>query len=282
MRVVTDTSARLDMDWAHAHGVTVLPQIVVIEGKRYREDVDIAREEVAALARTASKPIAVEAPDQREFFSAYRALADQKADVIALHISSAMSDTMRRSAVARDDVGGRCTAHLIETRTIGLGLNALVRKAVALAESGMAAAGIVTQLRRLMQSVYGIFISDEMEYLRASGRLRPAQAALGAMLGITPCLTMEDGRLVAVEKVRSTERAIEKLSEFALEFDPGAEYAIMQISPTPTPRSNALVEALAQSLPGARQIPIMSAGADIGSVIGPRGLGIMIVEHEDA
>jgi hypothetical protein len=56
----------------------------------------------------------------------------------------------------------------------------------------------------------------------------------------------------------------------------------MQIAPGPTPRSNALIDALAPSLSDARSIPILSAGADIGSVIGPRGLGIMIVENEDA
>jgi DegV family protein with EDD domain len=282
VRVVTDSAARLDPEWARAHGVTVLPQTVVIDGKRYREDLDISSAELDSLARVAASPILVEAPHQDEFFQAYRALADQKADVVTLHISSAMSDTLRRSVVAKDDVSGRCAVHLVETRTIGLGLNALVRKSVALAESGMPAAGVVTQLRRLMQSVYGIFVSDDMAHLQASGRLRPAQAKLGAMLGITPALTMEEGRLVAVEKVRSPERAIEKLSEFALEFEADAEYAIMQIAPGPTPRSNALVDSLAQSLPNAKQIPILSAGADIGSIIGPRGLGIMIVEHDDA
>ena len=53
-----------------------------------------------------------------------------------------------------------------------------------------------------------------------SGCLRPAQAVLGKMLGVIPFLTIDEGEIVAIEKVRSVERALEKLVEFAARVRP--------------------------------------------------------------
>jgi fatty acid-binding protein DegV len=117
-----------------------------------------------------------------------------------------------------------------------------------------------------------------MPYLENSRRLRPAQSVLGKMLEIIPCLSLEEGNLVAVEKVRSPERAIEKLTEFAAEFDEDAKVAVLQLLPAHTERTDALLESLALAFPDKKQIPVFSCGVNVGSIIGPAGIGVMIYE----
>lgn len=281
VRIVTDSAARLDPAWALEHNVVVLPQTVVVDGRAFHEDRDVTAAEFAQLARTCGGAVDVRAPSLEAFGAVYRELADAKADIISLHISGGMSDTYRAAFTAKDEVSSRCTIHIVDSRTIGAGLQTLVKHAVALAEAGNPADVIVKHLRAAMQNIYGIFVSDDMPFLQHSGRLRPAQAYLGRMLQIVPCLTMEDGSLVAVEKVRSPDRAIEKLAEFATEFEPDATFAVMQISPEPSARSNDLINALKPALPNAGAFPIISCGADIGRIIGNHGLGIMIIEPLD-
>lgn len=129
-----------------------------------------------------------------------------------------------------------------------------------------------------MQHIYGIFISDDMSFLEHSKRLRPAQSMLGNMLEIIPCLSLEEGNLVAVEKVRSPERAIEKLTEFAAEFDEDAKMAVLQLLPQHTERTDALLESLRLAFPNKKNIQVFSCGINVGSIIGPAGVGVMIYE----
>ena len=278
IRIVTDSAARLSPDWAKTNDVIVLPHHVMLNGQNYREDVDLSEVDLATMATQSRQPFTVRAPGVDEFARAYGMLADKRAEVISIHISSALSETVNNALQAREVYRGRCKIHVIDSRSMALGLNELVKAAAKLAQRGERGEDIVRQLRGLMQHIYGIFISDDMDYLQHSKRLRPAQAVLGAMLEIIPCLAMEDGDLVAVEKVRSLDRAIEKLTEFATEFDDSAQLAVLQLSPQPNDRTYALIEALRACFPKMKGIAVKSCGAAVGSIIGPHGLGVMIYE----
>jgi DegV family protein with EDD domain len=279
IRIVTDSAARVPSDWAQAHDVIVLPHLLNLDGKTYREDIDLAEPEFSKQVRALKKPFTVSPPSVEDFSAVYRQLADEKAEVISLHISAALNDTVKNAQRAREDYRGRCNIQIIDSRTIALGLNALVTAAVTLTEpANQPIDSVVKQLRGLMQHIYGIFISDDMPYLERSKRLRPAQSILGKILEIIPCLSLEDGDLVAVEKVRSPERAIEKLTEFASEFDDSAAFAVLQLLSQPHDRTLELIESLKLAFPRIKSVPIRSCGAQAGSIIGPGGVGVMIYE----
>jgi DegV family protein with EDD domain len=278
IRIVTDSAARLPQDWATKNNVVILPHTIALNGTTYREDVDIGESDLANKAISLGLPFTVAAPSIEDFSRVYRQLADEKSDVISLHISSALSPAVGNAIRAKEEYRGRCDIQIIDSRSMALGLNELVRAAVVMAGHGFDAERIVKQLRGLMQHIYGIFVSDDMVYLEHSKRLRPAQAVLGKMLEIIPCLSLEEGDLVAVEKVRSPERAIEKLTEFAVEFEDDAKLAVLQLSPQPTERTQALIESLKLAFPDMRNVPVQSCGANVGSIIGPAGVGVMIYE----
>ncbi len=278
IRVVTDSAARLPLNWAKENDVIVLPQYVVLNGRAYREDLDLSETDLAQQAIRSKKPFTVRAPSVEDFDRVYGALADKRAEIISIHVSAALSETVQNALKARETYLGRCKIHIVDSRSMALGLNELVRAAVKLAKGGEVGEMIVKRLRGLMQHIYGIFVSDDMDYLEHSKRLRPAQAILGAMLGIIPCLSMEDGDLVAVEKVRTSERAIEKVTEFVTEFNDQAQLAVLQLSPQPNDRTQALIEALQTHFTRMKEIPVKSCGATVGHIIGPHGIGVMVYE----
>ena len=79
----------------------------------------------------------------------------------------------------------------------------------------------------------------------SSRRIGRAQAILGSMLNIKPLLFMEDGEIIPLEKVRTHEKAIEKLFEFVAEFSELEQAAIVQRSATQTKETKLLLERLA-------------------------------------
>jgi fatty acid-binding protein DegV len=88
---------------------------------------------------------------------------------------------------------------------------------------------------------------------------------------------MEDGDIIPLEKVRTTEKAIEKLFEFVAEFDNLEQTAIIQRNKFPNKEARTLQERLKQSFPE-MDFPVIQYGPDLGTRIGSNALGIVVYE----
>ena len=279
IRIVTDSAAQLDSDWVREHNAVVLPHHIKIDGKGYREGVDLSADDLAAKMG-AAKQVSISGPTVEEFIEAYKKLADEKADVVSLHVSSLLSNTVQNATKAQAEYRGRCNIQVVDSRCVSLGLHELAHSAQGFVAQRMVLDDVVQRVRGLIPHIYGIFVSEDMQALEHSKRLRPAQAELGQMLGIIPCLSLEEGDIVAVEKVRNTEKAIERLAEFAGEFEEFERLAILQLTPYPHEQIHQLIEAIQPLFPNMPQIPIESCGPIIGQIIGAGGYGVMIYEGE--
>ena len=132
----------------------------------------------------------------------------------------------------------------------------------------------------MLPHIYMIFYVETMDYLERSGRIGKAQAILGSMLNIKPILFIEDGDIIPLEKVRTTEKAIDKLFEFVTEFDNLEQTAIIQRGKTPNKETRVLQERLVQSFPNL-DFSIIQYGPDLATRIGPNALGIVVYEGLD-
>ncbi len=133
------------------------------------------------------------------------------------------------------------------------------------------------QIRGIIPRIYIVFITDTLDYLEHSHLISPAQAILGAMLGIRPFLAIEEGHIIPMEKVRSRDRAIDKLIEFAGEFSNIEQIAILQNTPYPTEQTKMLRERL-DPIIAERELPILLYGPLLASHIGPDGMGLLVYE----
>lgn len=280
IRIVTDSAAQIQADWAAANDVIVLPHRVVIDGKTYIDGVDLSDDMLAEKLLQGASPVQIMAPSESDFAAVYERLANEKVDVLSLHVSSALSGTVRNANQAQAKFRGRCNINIIDSKCISLGLNGLVYAAKEMTQSHQATEDVVRRVRGLLAHVYGLFVSANLDHLERSLRLRPAQAELGKMLGVIPCLSLEEGDIVAVEKVRSPERAIERLSEFAGEFDEFINLGVLQLGTPPHEQTRLLLEALQPNVPKLSVIPVWQCGPILGNIIGPAGFGVMIFEGE--
>jgi fatty acid-binding protein DegV len=121
---------------------------------------------------------------------------------------------------------------------------------------------------------------NSLEYLRHNGLLSEAQSILGTMLNIKPFLTIEDGELIPMEKVRTQSQAIDKLVEFVAEFSDVEELVILQNTPYATDQTRLLQDRLATEFPG-HHFPVMMYGPSLATMLGPDGMGVVVHERLD-
>ncbi len=282
VRVVTDSASQIELGWAHENHVSLLAQKVAFDGQIYHEGIDLTDNELAERIINAPPNhwSQIQPPSVEDFSNVYRGLLRETSEIVSLHVSSHLSDTLQNARIAAEEFRGRCNIAILDSQSVALGLNILVRKVAQRAQSGMPMDDIVRYARGSVKHVYGAFIVEDLQYMAHSGCLRPAQAMLGEMLGVIPFLTIEEGQIVAIEKVRSVDRALEKLVEFAAEFEQPEEMAVLQLSSRVTDKTANLLGMLRFTFPKMRDIPLQHCGATIGSIIGPTGIGVMICEKD--
>ncbi len=161
---------------------------------------------------------ALHPPTADTFRELYAEKFRQNKQILSIHISSKMSDTVAHARQAADEFLGGNKIVVIDSLTTSIGLGWLVEAAAEAAANGAALDEIVRIVRGMITHMYAVFFVDQLDYLERNGRLSKSQAVLGTMLGIKPFLTIEDGEIIPMEKVRTRDKAIDKLLEFVSEF----------------------------------------------------------------
>ena len=273
-RVLTDSASLIDPVWARERGVTIMQHRVIRNGVVYREGEHAYPGRVTELDSPGSGR--VEAAPEADYAQAFQQLARGSNDIVAIVSSSRISRAAQLCKKAAEPMLGSRAITVIDTRHIGLGVEILVRVATELAEQGADGEAIALRVRGLRRRVYAAFASDDLAALTAAGILRPAQGEIGRLLGVVPIMTIEDGRLAATEKVRSIERAVERLSDFGAEFETLEEAIVLHASREPDARSRSLARQLQQAIPGGADVKLRHAGYHLSEALGPSGIGLTI------
>ncbi len=275
LRIVTDSGVFLDEDFIREHHIAVMPMILELNGKRYREGVDISHEDFLQLMdETQALPDLI-APSPREWAQLYQSLVREAPNILVLTHSARLSKAYEHAREAVNHVFGRARFWVVDTQTIGFGQGVLVRHAALRSQEEQTAPDVVRQVRAMIPHVYAQFLLDRLNSLEKFKRVGAAQALLGTMLGIKPIVTIEDGDLIPIEKVLKWEDGVEKLHDFVVEFLSIEEVAIIQRHMED--QTALLLERLEMTFEG-QDFPVYTYGPSLAVHLGPRALGVVVYE----
>jgi DegV family protein with EDD domain len=121
-----------------------------------------------------------------------------------------------------------------------------------------------------------VFYVDTLEHLRRGGRIGAGAALLGSALAVKPLLHLVDGRIEALEKVRTSARAIARLEEIALRHAGAAEVDVAVAHLAAPDRAQVLAERLRARLPRLGELYVSEVGAVVGAHVGPGMLSVVV------
>lgn len=209
VRIVVDSSTCLELEQAEALGITVVPLHVVLQGRSYRDMVDLRPTDFYRTLRQENVHATTSAPSVGEYVEAYRAAA---ADVVCLTISAKLS-SMHQAATAAERI--LCEDEMVHRpspriRVIDSGTAAGGLRLLALAAAAAAAAGAdLEEVTRVVESVkprvemYGAL--ETVEYLARSGRVPEVVAAVNSVLHVKPVLRLSEGSGILLQLARTSQ-----------------------------------------------------------------------------
>jgi DegV family protein with EDD domain len=211
VRLVCDSTADLSDADRDAGRVIVVPLKVIFGEESLIDGVDIDAERFYERMRNSTRNPTTSQPTPAEFEAAFRDAAADGSSVVCTTLSAEMSGTHGAAVQAREAVP-ELDVHVVDTRTVAIGHNAIVRAAVEAAAQGRTAAEIVELIQGIIPRQRSIFTVDTLEYLRRGGRIGGARALLGSVLNIKPVLQVADGRIEPHDRVRTYQRALDRIA----------------------------------------------------------------------
>ncbi|MGW6195289.1 DegV family protein [Kribbella sp. NPDC055110] len=276
VQVVTDSTAGLSTHEVLRHPLTVVPLQVVIGGTSY-DDGATSADAVAEALKTFT-PVSTSRPAPHTFAETYAKCAAEGAEaIVSIHLSGDMSGTFEAAMIGAKE--SPIPVHVVDSRSLGMGLGFPVLAAAAAAAAGQDAATVEAAARARMKTISSYFYVDTLEYLRRGGRIGAAQALFGTALAVKPLLTISGGRIVPLEKVRTSTRAIARLADIAVQRagDTPVQIAVHHLANLE--KAQTLADNLSTRLPQADEIVLREVGAVIGAHVGPGLLAVVVSPH---
>lgn len=279
--IVTDSTVRFSpqVNEAHELPVTVIPLVIKLGEREYRDGVDLDEKEFAGVCVQSGQSPQVLSPTVEEFYRVYSELYQDCGEILSIHLPAKLGKTIQNARRAANMLLGQCKIEVIDAETTSLGLGILVEAAARVAMEGQRIDQIVRYIRGIIPQIYIVFFSEHLNDLKHADGIGEAQALLGTMLGIKPLFTLENGVIIPIEKVKTREYAIEKLIEFVTEFDAINQVAIIKSTDELTEETEYITEQLREVFPDL-EVPVMAYGPVLTSYVGTKALGVVV--YEDA
>ena len=209
IRIITDSTADLSLDYSKELNVGIVPLNIIIEGKEYKDRITLQPDEFYQMLEKSETIPTTSQPSPKDFLDAYQDGIANKDDIIVFTLSSKISGTYQSANIAKD-LSEYDNIYVIDTLSTITGQRIIVEKACQLRDEGKSALEIVNYIEDFKHRVKIYAIVDTLEYLYKGGRLSKSTATIGNLLKIKPIISVVDGKVELVAKSRGTKKATAK------------------------------------------------------------------------
>jgi DegV family protein with EDD domain len=273
--IVTDTAADLAPEEVAAHAITVVPLTVTFGDQTFRAGEDLTNEAFweRMLAPGAPFPKTA-APGAGAMQAAFEARFREGADaLVCVTLSGSLSATHGSAMMARAALPER-EIHVVDTRWATYPEGMLVVLAAEMAAAGRPAAAIADAVRGRIPDLRAFIALETLEYLKRGGRISGARAALGTVLSVKPIVTVVNGEMEPVDRVRTRSRARARLVEL-VGGPPAERLAVMH---SMAQGIDEFVDDIAAALDFEPSLILRRViGPTIGPHVGPGAVGVVVL-----
>jgi DegV family protein with EDD domain len=208
--VVLDSTADLpDASERHPNWRTV--HLYVRFGDEvFREYVDLAPEEFYRRLRGSPEAPRSSQPSPADFEAAFESLAEYER-IICVLLPETLSGTIKSARLAAESLGDRVL--VIDSGAISGGAVLLAESIQRRLERGTTEEEIQALVERFRRERGLLFTVDTLDYLVRGGRIGKAAGLAGQLLSVKPVLTITDGEVTPLKRVRGRAKALAALAE---------------------------------------------------------------------
>jgi DegV family protein with EDD domain len=213
--IITDTDSSLPLSISKPLGILQVPILVNFDGESYAAVDEIDDAQVFSRIDSSGKLPTTAAPSPGKFAEAFAQAFQAGAEsILCFCVSSEVSATYGAALAARE-----LTPHLditvIDTRSLSMGFGFMVLEAAEAARNGASKEAIIAQAMTIGERTHLFAALSTLKYLAMSGRVSQVAAGFASVLSVKPILTIRNGKLDLLERVRTQSKAFDRVIELA-------------------------------------------------------------------
>ena len=277
MQIVTDSGADIYLppEQRDELDINVVPLVITLDGKSYREGVDIQPNEFyKLLAETESLPTTSQ-PSAGDFAETYRRLASTDPEILSIHMSSGLSGTFA-SAQAGAEMVPEANVTLVDTKTLSAASGWQVIAAAQAMKAGLMKEQILAMMKRISDACDSMFTLKELKYLIHGGRISHMKGLIASILNIKPIIGVEKtyGKYVQLGQARSFIGAIKGLTNLMIKQHTAGSAIRIQVLHSNNEDGAAILCEQVRQLFNCTLMPIGQLSLVLGAHTGPSMVGI--------
>lgn len=288
VRVLTDSTADLPPDIAQRHGIYVIPLSVIFGNDVMRDGIDITPALFYKMleSRKDVHPRTTP-PTKGSFLADYRSLL-RRFDVVSVHITEKMSQTVVNARDARKELGDvlsevradgtQPVLEIVNSKQVSTGLGLMALFAARMAQRGLTAKAIRERLEVMRERFHLLFVVDTLDYLVRGGRIGKARGLIGGLLGIKPILGLVDGEVAAIDKVRGGKAAHPKVIELLKQRVDPEKPVVAGIGHAAAPIWSGRLRELLHQHFTITEFLLSEIGPVVGTHVGPGCVGVVMFQ----
>jgi DegV family protein with EDD domain len=247
MQIVTDsgTDVYLSAEERRDLNIHVVPLVVTLDGKSYREEIDITAEAFYPLLEASGNLPTTSQPSAGDFAEVYRNLAQTDPDILSIHITAGLSGTYNSAKAGADLVPEAHVTH-VNTKTLSAAAGWQVKAAARAVLAGWPLERILQVLQQISDASESIYTLEELKYLIHGGRISHMKGLIASLLNIKPIIGVEKqgGTYVQKGQARTFKGAVKGIVDRMLRTHPEGTRLQTQVLYALNPEGGAMLKEL--------------------------------------
>lgn len=279
IKIMTDSLSDIPKEFVAKYDISVLPLTIRFGDEEYKDGIDLNSEEFFdKLKKCEQLPTTSQVPPS-EFMREMKKAVDNGFEVIVINGSSGVSGTHQSAMMAKNELDTEDIT-VIDTLALSYTCGLIVVEAAKMAKEGRGKEEILKKIEDMKRKVGHIFSVETLEYLKKGGRLSATKAAIGTVLNVKPMLTIKDGKVEPLDKVRGNKKIIPKMIELAKEMGlkQGSQYVCIAHGANLEGLEKLKEEMVKVFAP--KELVVTEIGCTIGTYTGPGLLAILFIKGE--
>jgi DegV family protein with EDD domain len=274
--LVTDSTCDIPADLVAAYRISVVPNILVIDGVSVEDNQEFSRQDFYHHLPGMTKFPTTSTASAGTYQALYEQLfRDGYEQILSIHCSRELSGIFNAASTAAQTNVGQVA--VVDSGQVSLGLGFQVLEAAEAISQGVPIDFIVDLLLGVRQRIRLIAMLDTLEYIRRGGRVSWARASLGALLNLKPFVEVKEGQVYSLGEVRTRKRGMARLLKMMQDPKPMKRFALLHTNAEEDARR--LLASLAPDLP--TEPLLVNVTTVIGAHVGPNGLGFVALFQDE-
>lgn len=213
VKIITDSASDLPKEYIKKYNVEIVPLTVELEGKIYKDGVDITTEKFNQLMIKSNQLPKTAHPSPETFKKVFLKYINDGYDILCLTISSKLSGTYQSAMIAKNNIKTSEKIFVFDSLAASSGEALQVIKASKLIQKGEKIKEVLRKLTEYRNRINILILLDTLENIVKGGRLTKIQGVIAKILNFKIILHNNEGAVEMLEKIRGKKRFFKKVLE---------------------------------------------------------------------